>query len=139
MNAIFQEIFRFGVYKRSQGRIIRQVTLGALAVIVALGCLRLYGELGPYGHLWSVAFPFAFALLCWWISYRLINVPRFADFLISVEAEMHKVSWPSRAELIRASIVVLVTIIFLAGVLFGFDYLWTAIFKFLRLFPRAVQ
>jgi preprotein translocase subunit SecE len=139
VNAFFQEFFRFNVYKRSQGRIIRQVTLGALAVIVALGCLRLRETLSTQGHMWSVVFPFTCALLCWWVCYRLINVPRFADFLISVEAEMHKVSWPSRGELIRASIVVLVTIIFLAGVLFGFDYIWTAFFKFLHLFPRAVQ
>jgi preprotein translocase subunit SecE len=139
VNAILQEIFRSSVYKRSQGRIVRQATLGALVVTVVLGFLRLHETLVPYGHGWSVAFPFAFALLCSWISFRLINVPRFADFLISVEAEMHKVSWPSRGELIRASIVVLVTIIVLAGVLFGFDYLWTAFFKLLRVFPRAPQ
>ena len=32
-----------------------------------------------------------------------MNMPRFADFLIAVEAEMNKVSWPSKAELIRSS------------------------------------
>ena len=30
----------------------------------------------------------------WWISYRIVNFPAFADFLIAVEAEMNKVSWP---------------------------------------------
>ena len=37
-----------------------------------------------------------------WLGYRLVNIPRFADFLIAVEAEMNKVSWPSRGELIRS-------------------------------------
>ena len=34
-------------------------------------------------------------LLGLWIGYRLVNMPQFADFLIAVEAEMNKVSWPS--------------------------------------------
>ena len=42
------------------------------------------------------------------------ELPGFADFLIAVEAEMNKVSWPSRGELFRASIVVLVMIFVLA-------------------------
>jgi preprotein translocase subunit SecE len=56
-----------------------------------------------------------------WVSFRIVNVPRFADFLISVEAEMNKVSWPSRSELFRASVVVIVVIFFLAATLFMYD------------------
>ena len=29
-----------------------------------------------------------------WAAYRVVNLPAFADFLIAVEAEMNKVSWP---------------------------------------------
>ena len=50
-----------------------------------------------------------------WICYRLVNFPGFADFLIAVEAEMNKVSWPTRTELFRASMVVLFLIFSLAG------------------------
>ena len=66
-----------------------------------------------------------------WIGYRLVNWPTFADFLIAVEAEMNKVTWPSKDELIRASIVVMFTIFFLAISLFLFDVVWQAIFKFI--------
>ena len=52
------------------------------------------------------------------MSYRVVNVPGFADFLIAVEAEMNKVSWPTRTELFRASMVVLILIFALAVVLF---------------------
>ena len=31
-----------------------------------------------------------------WFAYRLVNLSSFADFLIAVEVEMTKVSWPSR-------------------------------------------
>jgi len=59
-----------------------------------------------------------------WLAFRAVNIPRFADFLIAVEAEMNKVSWPSRGEMFRSAIVVIVTIFGLAFVLFGYDLIW---------------
>lgn len=64
-----------------------------------------------------------------WVAFRIVNLPSFSDFLISVEAEMSKVSWPTKTELMRGSVVVLVTILFLAGFLFVFDLIWTFVFK----------
>ena len=56
-----------------------------------------------------------------WFGYRLVNYPPFADFLIAVEAEMNKVSWPSQREITRSSIVVIVMMLSLMTVVFGFD------------------
>jgi preprotein translocase subunit SecE len=56
-----------------------------------------------------------------WLGYRLVNLPSFADFLIAVEAEMNKVSWPSRTELIRSSMVVIILMFGLTAVLFSYD------------------
>ena len=39
LSSLFSELFQLGVYKRSQGRIARQVTFAALAIVVALGGL----------------------------------------------------------------------------------------------------
>ena len=64
-----------------------------------------------------------------WASYRVVNVPAFADFLIAVEAEMNKVSWPTRFELFRASMVVLIVIFSLAIILSLFDYSWGLLFR----------
>ena len=66
-----------------------------------------------------------------WIAYRVVNLAKFADFLISVEAEMSKVSWPTKTELVRGSMVVLITILFLAGFLFMFDLMWAKVFYWL--------
>jgi preprotein translocase subunit SecE len=77
------------------------------------------------------ALPAALLAAGWWISYRAVNLPSFADFLISVEAEMNKVSWPSRGELFRASLVVLLTIIFLGFILAAMDLVWIAVFRIL--------
>ena len=43
---------------------------------------------------------------------------------IATEAEMNKVSWTSREELKRATLVVLVTVSLMAVFLFGVDFLW---------------
>jgi preprotein translocase subunit SecE len=66
----------------------------------------------------------AVLILGCWMSYRAVNMPRFADFLIAVEAEMNKVSWPSRGELFRSSVVVIVTMFGLAATLYFYDLLW---------------
>jgi preprotein translocase subunit SecE len=42
---------------------------------------------------------------------------------------MNKVSWPSRLELIRSSVVVIFVIFFLAIVLFSYDLVWRFLFK----------
>jgi preprotein translocase subunit SecE len=127
VGAFVQELFRFGLYKRSQGRIARQVTFGALAVIFVLGawCLNeYYGNRGPAQR---IVAPLAVLVVGLWASFRVVQMPSFADFLISVEAEMNKVSWPSRTELFRSSIVVMLMIFILAFVLFAFDLMWKLI------------
>lgn len=64
-----------------------------------------------------------------WIGYRLVNWPKFADFLISVEAELAKVSWPTQKELIKASLVVILTILMMSAILFLYDAVWRLLFQ----------
>lgn len=127
------ELFHSNVYKPNQGRIVRQLTALAVWVIVAFGSWRLYSALrgvfeAPYV---GAIIPSVVLAAGLWFGFRLVNWARFADFLIAVEAEMNKVTWPSKGELIRASIVVIFTIFFLAVVLFMFDVIWQFIFNFL--------
>jgi len=141
VSTFIQQLFQIGVYKRSQGRIARQVTFAAMAITIALGLWRLsttlkianwVGDLNDYGfYLWLPGLLLAAGL---WIAYRTVNLPNFADFLIAVEAEMNKVSWPGRTELVRASMVVLVTIFVLAAVLATYDVFWAFLFKKLGIF-----
>lgn len=117
-----------GSYKRSQGRVARQATFASVAGIIGLGAWRFSILQQGAGVTWEVVVPLVMLLLGIWIGFRLVQWPKFADFLIAVEAEMNKVSWPSRAELFRASMVVLATIFILTIALFSFDYIWTQIF-----------
>ena len=137
MKAFFQELFHVGLYKRNQGRVTRQVTAAAIAVTILAGLWQLSQTLVDAGNAWQFGLPGVLAMVGLWATYRAVNVPVFADFLIAVEAEMNKVSWPSRAELYRSSIVVLVTVFVLAFVLFAFDTVWSVVFQFLGVIPEA--
>ena len=75
--------------------------------------------------------PGAIVVVGVWLSFRLVNLPKFADFLIAVEAEMSKVSWPTRPELIRGSVVVIVTLVFLAVMLTLYDAIWQRLLAWL--------
>ncbi|HUY37107.1 MAG TPA: preprotein translocase subunit SecE [Pirellulales bacterium] len=123
----WRDMFSLGVYKRSQGRIARQVTFAALAVALLLGTIALWHFLGDAGRSTQAAVAGGIAVGGLWICYRVVNLPRFADFLIAVEAEMNKVSWPSRVELVRSSLVVLITMFGLAATLFAYDLIWEAV------------
>ena len=132
------ELFQFGLYKKNQGRYTRQATFIALALGVVLGCWQFYYALAMpdwFGYVQAVGVRYSIVgvmiLLGLWISFRVIQLPRFADFLIAVEAEMNKVSWPSKGELIRSTIVVIFVIFALAGVLFFFDLFWQWLFSWL--------
>jgi preprotein translocase subunit SecE len=106
-------------YKRSQGRIARQLTFAAIAAVFVVAAWRMSDRGGDVYRQFLI--PLAVVAVGGWIAFRIVNIPRFADFLISVEAEMNKVSWPSRSELYRSSMVVIVVIFLLTGILFAYD------------------
>jgi preprotein translocase subunit SecE len=51
------------------------------------------------------------------------------EFLHEVNVELRKVAWPTRAETINYSIVVLVTLIVVGALIFGLDYLFANMAK----------
>jgi preprotein translocase subunit SecE len=134
------ELFTNARYKSKQGRLVRQCTCLAIWLACWLGGWQLFEVLGawmaPSGSaqsnpLWSSSrywLPAGLTALGMWLGYRLVNWPRFADFLIAVEAEMNKVSWPKKSELYRASMVVIFTMAFLALLLFCYDAIWQLLF-----------
>jgi preprotein translocase subunit SecE len=133
-------MFTASRYKRSQGRIARQATFAAIAAVFAATAWRTGDSLAGFGRwlaskvvseasldslgiklLTEYTLPLVVVAFGVWIAFRIVNIPSFADFLISVEAEMNKVSWPSRGELYRASLVVIVVIFLLTAILLFFD------------------
>lgn len=143
--SLISELFASGMYKRNQGRLVRQLTCLSIWVTAGLAVWRLHdavltqirwenyiGDASDAARsLLNLSIPVGILAIGLWAGYRVVNWPPFADFLISVQAEMNKVTWPSKPELVKASLVVIFTILFLAGILFGFDLIWRAIFQYL--------
>ena len=131
--SLLPELFRFGLYKPSQGRMVRQFTFFGIAVIAAFGCITLAnGPMNFSGKALQVGLPLAVWLLSVWIAFRAVNFPRFADFLVSVESELEKVTWPVRQEVAQATVVVLATMFSLGFFLFVVDIVWQRLFKLVR-------
>lgn len=126
-----RELVSAAVYKANQGRIVRQLTCLVIWVIVGLACWALYSSLrgSSVSSTTASVVPAVLTAIGVWIGFRLVNWPRFADFLIAVEAEMNKVTWPGKEELVRAAFVVIFTIFFLAVSLFLFDIIWQQVFS----------
>ena len=126
---ILPELLRAGSYKPNQGKTVRMVTSVTVGVIVALSAWRLMESLSTVSPAaqWSV--PGVVLAIGLWLAYRVVNVPKFAEFLIAVEAEMSKVSWPTQTELVRSSLVVIGFIVSLAAILFMFDLFWQFVFQ----------
>ena len=133
ISPVFRELFQLGIYKRSQGRIARQITFATLAIGLLLGAWRLSAYEVNTSHWLRVFVPVLLVVGGGWLAFRLVNLPGFADFLIAVEAEMNKVSWPTRAELLRSSLVVILLILFLGFVLFGYDVFWRSLLHLLKI------
>jgi len=95
----------------------------------------LTAQIQAFTSTFILIFPYAMAgfilLFGLWFGWRLINWVTFADFLISVEGEMAKVSWPGPAELRSSTIVVLIVFFLLAGVLRIFDLFFVFVFQFI--------
>lgn len=139
----WDNMLQTGLYKRNQGRLTRQLTAVGFGLIILLGTWTLAkGPLGGYtDRPWiHVGIPLVLALLGGWAIYRAVNFPRFSDFLISVEAEMDKVTWASKQDLYRSTIVVIGTMFFLGFTLFVYDLWWQWFFRmigFLQIGPEG--
>lgn len=68
--------------------------------------------------------PILLGVAVFWLAWRAVNVPTFADFLIATEVEMNKVSWSSRKRLVQDTIVVLVFVILMTLFLMVVDFFW---------------
>jgi preprotein translocase subunit SecE len=122
---------RGDLYKPMQGWYARVYTGLALGLVAAAGGMRVYEASNEYAPIWRISLPAAFAVVLGWIIFRIVQFPPFAEFLIATEAEMNKVSWTNKEDLIRSTTVVLMTVVLMAVFLFVVDRLWTFILQML--------
>jgi preprotein translocase subunit SecE len=121
------------LYKRNQGKLSRQLTAASTLAAIVLAAwamsVTILSDLEPNLRLGIAT---AVGVIGAWFAFRIVNYPVFADFLIDVEGEMLKVSWPSKDELVRATSVVLVVGGLMSLVLFSYDVIWQQVLRWIH-------
>ena len=122
----------FEIYKKGQGITARWLAAGILLALGVFGCFSLQDWLS--GDAWarrsinlavisirvSVLVSAGAFLVLACVAGLVVNHKRLVDYLINSEAELRKVSWPTRPELKRQTIVVIISMMFFGA------FLWIA-------------
>ncbi|AMV36396.1 preprotein translocase subunit SecE [Planctomyces sp. SH-PL62] len=116
--------FSAKLYKPKQGWYARLYTGLALGLLAAGGVWNAYQASLDYSPGWRLGIPAVLAAILGWVVFRVVQYPVFAEFLIATEAEMNKVSWTTKDDLYRSTLVVLATVLLLAVYLFVVDWFW---------------
>jgi len=123
------------VYKKGQGSAARWISAASLGALAAFGCYELQSKVSEWTSA-SVNLGFAamsvsvlaggaaFVIALILIG-MLVNTPKFVDYLIVSEVELRKVSWPTKAELKRQTVVVIVTLLIFSAILLAADTLFS--------------
>lgn len=117
-------------YKKTQGRPTRQIALCVVIaslswLLISVAALFVRRQVG----IGWLSICIAVIGVAGVISVAILNRPRWADFLISVQAEIDKVTWPSKTEVHKHTIVVLVLLVSMSVIVFAFDIVWQWVFK----------
>ena len=144
-------------YKPAQGLKARRYTLIGLLLVGWTGIYSLMNHTLLNGDwVWNVPFagtaitlltdigytlPILLGVAVFWVAWRAVNVPNFADFLIATEVEMNKVSWSSRKRLVQDTIVVLAFVILMTLFLMVVDFFWGWLLSrsFIGVLPSKTQ
>ena len=130
----------FGIYKRGQGKYTRLCSAFAIAIIAGSGCWQLFKKLdasslwglNPKTAMWvSTMVPAGLFLVFALLIFLLVNKPSIADFLISAEGEMKKVSWSSRKEIAVSTSIVIIVVVIMSALLGATDIGFRTLFSWL--------
>ena len=122
------------IHKPGQGYWTRTLSAIGAGMLVLAGAAWLYQVIVPrfirgdnqlyYQAGIAVAVILVFGGLIYW----LLNKPRIVDFMIAVEAEMKKVNWPAKKEIIGSTWVVICGTLLIAALLFIINFVFGYLF-----------
>ena len=128
--ALLKGLGSFRIHKPNQGRLVRQATFAGLVLLAGFGCFSLSNELlGEYDQNTRRYVPLAIWAAIAWVSFRVVNLPRFVDFLAAVDSEREKVVWPDKPQVLRSTVVVITTMVLMGVFLFLVDMFWRFLFS----------
>jgi len=110
---------RFSIYKKGQGKYTRLCSGFGMGLIVVLGCLQLYKRLQAADlNMWvQTMVPAGLFVVLGVLIFWFLNKKSIADFMISAEGEVKKVSWSSRREIAVSTFIVIVVVAIMAALL----------------------
>ncbi len=124
------------IYKSGQGYWTRTLSAIGAATLILTATAWLWEQfsvISTHTKYWqsgmAVGIIVFFSVLLYW----LFNKPRVGDFMIATEAEMKKVNWPSRREIIGSTWVVIAGTVMLASMLFMVNMVFGAIFQMINI------
>ena len=124
----------FRIYKPGQGYWTRLLTAIGVATIVLASVRFLWRELSSIAsddiRLYTQAgVCVGLILISGVVLWKVLNKSNAVDFMIATDAEMRKVNWPSRREIILSTVVVicgtffLTLILWVINIVFGFLFI----------------
>ena len=121
----------FKIYKRGQGYHTRLWSGLVVFAIAAGGCYVLWRKLTVLDNLWvETLVPVGLCVVIGLVLFWLLNRPGAADFMISAEGEIKKVSWSSRREITVSTMIVICVVVLMAVMLFAADMTFKSLFMY---------
>ena len=131
------------LYKPGQAKTARWTAYLLGSLMIFLGALSLYATINVPGR-WVIAdgvpvlgaltgfklIALVVGILGVWGLHLVLNRPATVDLLIDTEQELRKVSWPSRAEVKSATLVVALVTFVMAFILYWADEILQKLFRF---------
>ena len=122
------------IHKPGQGYWTRMMSAIGFGMLVLAGVAWLWAKFDAWFsaetvYYWRAGMAASMILVFGGILWYVLNKPNIVEFMIATEAEMKKVNWPSRREIVGSTIVVIGGTLFIAAVLtvidIGFGYAFT--------------
>jgi len=137
----------FEIYKRGQGTAARWATAAALGAFAIFGCYELNDRLSGRGGITVYGATVDIGLLITAIVFTgcglaiawVVNAPKSVDFLIVTEAELRKVSWPTRQELWKQTVIVLVAVVLIGTLILAADVILMLLMRGVKVLPSTAE
>jgi len=123
----------FNIYKKGQGKYVRLGTASAIGLLVILGIIWVQHEFLALSPKYVQAITaLVIAAVGGWLSFYIVNKPKYVDFMILTESEMNKVVWPSSAAVIRVTRLLILIMFVLAFLLYLVDIGFLTFFQAIK-------